>query len=260
MGDRLVLGYHAVSDRWPSTLAVTPQRLEEQLRFLTSRGYRPGTFSEVLARPDDGLHVAVTFDDGYRSVFERAFPILQRLGVPATVFVPTALVGADAPMSWPGIDGWAAGPYASELLGMSWDQLRELAGAGWEIGSHTRSHPRLTELDGEALARELRGSRTDCERRVAMPCRALAYPYGAVDARVVRAAREAGYLAAAGRHRGVPGERSLQWPRVGVYPVDDLRRFRLKVSPALRALRSAPGWEPIASLGRRVETRLRRAP
>lgn len=252
MGDRLVLCYHGVSDQWPATLAVTPGRLREQVLFLAHRGYRARTFSDALARSDGELTFAITFDDAYRSVFECAFPILRELGMPATVFAPTALVGTGGPMSWPGIEQWLDGPYASELIGMSWAELGEVADAGWEIGSHTRSHARLTELDGDAMAVQLRGSRDDCERRLGRPCHSLAYPYGAVDARVVRAAHEAGYLAAAAPPNRLPGERRLRWPRVGVYPGDDLPRFRLKVSPTMRLLRASRAWAPIAMFSRRL--------
>jgi len=250
VGDRLVLCYHAVSERWRATLAVHPRQLEEQLRGLARRGYRARTFSEALAAPAGGRELAVTFDDAYRSVFELAFPIMSTLGMPATVFVPTALVGSGAPMSWPGIDQWLDGPYASQLTGMSWAQLAALADAGWEVGSHTRSHARLPELDDDALAQELRGSREECEARLGRPCRALAYPYGAVDARVVAAAHEAGYRFAAALPARLGGEQRLRWSRVGVYPRDGLLRFRVKVSPSVRRLRASRAWPTIRRLGR----------
>jgi peptidoglycan/xylan/chitin deacetylase (PgdA/CDA1 family) len=252
MGDRLVLCYHAIGDQWPAPLAVTPRSLEEQVLFLVRRGYRARTFSDALAGSDGDFSLAVTFDDSYRSVFERAFPLLRAMGVPATVFAPTALVGTGAPMSWPGIERWLDGPYAPELVGMSWGELGELADAGWEIGSHTRSHARLTELGAEALAEELRGSREDCERQLGRPCQTLSYPYGAVNSHVVGAAQDAGYLAAAAPPMRLSGERRMRWPRVGVYPVDDLRRFRLKVSPAMRRLRGSRAWAPMARLNQRL--------
>jgi peptidoglycan/xylan/chitin deacetylase (PgdA/CDA1 family) len=250
MGDRLVLCYHAISERWQATLAVTPGQLEEQVQFLARRGYRACTFSDALSGSAGERSLAITFDDAYRSVFECAFPVLHALRAPATVFAPTALVGTGAPMSWPGIEQWLDGPHASELIGMSWAELGELAEAGWEIGSHTRSHARLTELDGDDLAVELSGSRDECEQRLGSACRTLAYPYGAVDARVMRAAQKAGYLAAAAPPNRLPGEPRLRWPRVGVYPSDDLRRFRLKVSPAMRRLSASRAWAPMARLSR----------
>jgi peptidoglycan/xylan/chitin deacetylase (PgdA/CDA1 family) len=248
MPDKLVLCYHAVSTTWPSHLAVTPGRLEEQLSLLASRRYRARTFFDTLAAADGGKYVAVTFDDAYRSVFDLAFPILRAAGMPATVFVPTALVGTDEPMRWRGVEQWLTTPYARELMGLSWGQLQELADAGWEIGSHSRFHRRLTELGDRALAEELSASRQECESRIGRPCRTLAYPYGAVDGRVVRAAEAAGYEAAGSPLLRLPGPRRLHWPRMGVYQRDDRRRFRAKVSPTMRRLYASPAWAPLTRL------------
>jgi hypothetical protein len=70
------------------------------------------------------------------------------------------------------------------------------------------------------------------------PCRSIAYPYGDVDARVIEATRAAGYELAAALPKRHGSRDPLDWPRVGVYHGDDLRRFKLKVSPLLRRLRS----------------------
>jgi peptidoglycan/xylan/chitin deacetylase (PgdA/CDA1 family) len=254
--DVLVLCYHGVSEHWPSRLAVTPARLDEQVRLLLARGYRGGTFSETITDPAARRTFAITFDDAFRSVYTEAFPVLSALGVPATVFVPTALVGSGTPMSWPGIDDWLGGPFESELVGLAWDEIAALADAGWEVGSHTRSHPRSTELGDEQLTVELEGSRADCERRLGRPCASLAYPYGNVDERVEAAAGEAGYATAAGLPFGRPEPPlRLRWPREGIFIYDDLRKFRRKVSPALRRLRASPLWPLLDRSRRRLRGR-----
>jgi peptidoglycan/xylan/chitin deacetylase (PgdA/CDA1 family) len=257
--DVLVLCYHAVSPSWPAILSVTPRRLERQLRFLVSRGYRGATFSEAVSQKQGERVLAVTFDDGYRSVRELAFPTLSRLGLPGTVFVTTDFVGSDRPMAWPGIDQWLGGPHQSELTALTWDDLSALAGVGWEVGSHTRTHARLTALEGEALADELRGSREECERQLDLACLAVAYPYGDVDSRVTRAARDAGYLVGAGlRTPFRPDPR--RWPRIGVYHGDTPLRFRLKASPALRRMRTRRVWTTLDSMRRAVTGRRSRLP
>lgn len=98
-----------------------------------------------MLEPPAKKTLAITFDDCFCSVLEIAFPILERMDLPGTVFVPTAFAGRPRPMSWGGnIDCWLGGPHEHELLPMSWEELGALARSGWEIGSHTRSHPRLT--------------------------------------------------------------------------------------------------------------------
>jgi peptidoglycan/xylan/chitin deacetylase (PgdA/CDA1 family) len=243
MKDILVLCYHAVSEDWDNHYSVTPAQLREQVEFLLSRGYRGATFSEALQSPSARQTLAVTFDDAFRSVFELGFPILSRLGVPATLFVPTAKVGRDEPLSWPGIEDWLEESTRDELRPASWEQIEQLRDAGWEIGSHTRTHAHLTTLDDEQLADELSGSRQDCERRLGRPCLSLAYPYGDVDERVIAAARASGYELAGGFDPWGPSASSLlNWPRLGVYRHHDLRRFRRKVSPLRRRFRASRFW------------------
>jgi peptidoglycan/xylan/chitin deacetylase (PgdA/CDA1 family) len=238
----IVLAYHAVADDFPAPLAVTPAALRNQLTLLVERGYRGATFSELAAAGGKGKLLAVTFDDAYRSVSARAAPILESLGLPGTVFAPTSYMGTERPMSWPGIDRWLETPHAVELVPMSWDEVRSLAESGWEVGSHTATHPRLTSLDDGRLDEELRISREECAERIGRPCTSLAYPYGDHDDRVVEAAGRAGYAWAATLPARLGRAQALRWPRIGVYDSDDLRRFRLKVSPLVRLARSTPVW------------------
>ncbi len=239
--DLLVLCYHAVSETWPAALAISSGRLERQLRFLLDRGYRGATFSDALAGNSHDRTLVVTFDDAYRSTLTVGKPVLDRMGVPGTVFVPTAYPSTDSPMLWPGIDGWIDGPHEHELVPMSWEELGRLAADGWEIGSHTVTHPLLTRCGDGDLQRELAGSRQVCTDALGVPCRSIAYPYGDVDQRVVRAAQAAGYEAAAALPARWHQPRALEWPRVGVYRIDTLPRFALKVSPSLRDLRTLLG-------------------
>ena len=227
MRRRLVLGYHAISAHWPCTLAVSPQALQEQLERLVRRGYRGITLAEMASGRPRGRVMVVTFDDAYRSVLELAFPILQRLGLPGTVFVPTTHMGG-GPMSWPGIDGWLDTEHRAELAGCTWDERSVLAQAGWEIGSHTHTHARLPALDDEALAGELRRSRQEVEQRLGCPCRTIAYPYGDSDARVAAAAAAAGYVATVG---GPPSRGGPPHPlRADIYRKDHGWRIALKTS------------------------------
>ena len=242
MRDVLVLCYHAVSARWTADLSVTEEHLEEQLQLLVTRGYRGMTLTDAVRGDDDGKILVVTFDDAYRSVIELASPLLERLEIPGTVFVPTKFAGNDAPMAWPGIDQWLDGEHETELACMNWDELRRLDAAGWEVGSHTHTHPRLTQLDDDTLADEMQRSRTICTEQLGKPCESIAYPYGDHDPRVVAAAEVAGYRAAVTLPPALHRPQPLRWPRLGIYHHDTMDRFRAKVSPTVRRLRSSRGW------------------
>jgi peptidoglycan/xylan/chitin deacetylase (PgdA/CDA1 family) len=253
--DRIAFCYHALSRDWPAVLSVTPDQFEFQIRLLASRGYRGTTFTEAALSDDAGRCVAITFDDGYLSVLERAKPILDRHGFAGTVFVPTAFVDRDEPMAWDGIDQWVGGPYQSELTPLSWHQLRSLCDAGWEVGSHTVTHPRLTRLGDGDLREELVESRRECERQTGTACSSLALPYGDSDQRVLEEAQAAGYTAVGLLDSRLARDSQVACPRVGVYHDDGPRAFRMKVSPLVRRLRRSPAWTPIG----KVLHRLRRS-
>ncbi len=224
----VVLCYHGVSDSWPEKTAVTPEDLAAHVEAFLRRGYRGMTFTDALTTPRFPRAVVVTFDDAATSVFEQAAPLLAERGVPGTVFVPTDFPDQDKPMAWPGLDRWLGGQHERELGCMSWTQLGQLAEAGWEVGSHTCSHPHLTELDEAELSRELAESKRECEHRLGVTCRSLAYPYGDVDARVARSARAVGYGVAATVPVASASPLPLLWPRVGAYRGESARRIWLR--------------------------------
>lgn len=237
MSEVIVLCYHAVSPRWDADLSVTPDALDRQIGHLRSRGWKATTFTDAVLGRASGRVLAITFDDAFASVARYAAPILARHGVPATVFAPTSFMDGAADLAWPGTAHWQHSSCAQELTAMEWSDLRGLAEAGWEIGSHTCTHPRLTTLDDARLRVELTESRERCARELGRPCRSIAYPYGDVDARVAAAAAAAGYEAGAKLASDLRTEGPLRFPRVGIYHPDGWPRFRLKVAGPVRRLR-----------------------
>jgi peptidoglycan/xylan/chitin deacetylase (PgdA/CDA1 family) len=245
--DVVCLCYHAVSPSWPAALAISPQQLERQVSWLVNHGWTAATFTQAVVDPPAGKTFAATFDDAYASVIERALPILAALDVPATVFAPTGFMSERQQLRWPGIDHWANTPHADELTSMSWADLKTLADRGWEIGSHTRTHPRLDELTDSEATEELRRSRDECTSQLGRECSSLAYPYGRASARVAQCARAAGYQAAATIPPPREGWDRYRYPRLGVYRVDQLARFRVKL--AARRLYGSFLWPGYGSAG-----------
>jgi peptidoglycan/xylan/chitin deacetylase (PgdA/CDA1 family) len=252
--ETLVLCYHGVSESWESELAVTPAQLEEQVGTLLGRGYEAVGFREAVLAPPARRTLSITFDDAYLSVYDLARPILSGLGVPASVYAPTDWIGRSEPMRWDGIEGWLGTPDERELTPMTWGQLGELRDEGWEVGSHTCSHPRLTEVDDERLRTELEKSRAACAEALGGPSDTIAYPYGDVDDRVVAAAAAAGYRAGGALPHAPHAESALRWPRVGVYRWDGRRRFGLKASPTVRRLRGLPIRRLVDPIGRAIRS------
>jgi cation diffusion facilitator CzcD-associated flavoprotein CzcO/peptidoglycan/xylan/chitin deacetylase (PgdA/CDA1 family) len=244
--DLLVLCYHGVSDGWVSNLAVRPAALEVQLRHLAEQGYRAVTFTELVTQRPSGRVVAVTFDDGYQSVLDNALPIFDALGMRGTVFVPTGPLEADGRAVWEGMERWLVPSQEQHLRLLSWDGVRALAAAGWEIGSHTHSHRRLRGLSDEDLDGELRGSKLLIEQRLQQPCRSVAYPFGSpgidLDLTAALAAGVAGYEAGGTVPRRLWPPDPLLWPRVSIGAADSLATFRAKVSTRARLLRTSSAW------------------
>lgn len=249
----IVLCYHAVSPSWATNLAVTPDLLADHAKSLLDRGRRPATLSTALSSDDPGRYFVVTFDDGFESVYTQAFPVLQELGVPATVFVCTEFVTNRERMAWPAIAEWNTSTDRDELYSLSWDQARELSAAGWEIGSHTCTHPLLTTLDDERLDHELRASKEECAAQLDRPCTAFAYPQSDQNRRIRDRVAAAGYDWACTLPYGLTPPERYAWPRIGAYQSDAPLRFRVKSSQLISRFRST-------RLGHAVERYARRLP
>lgn len=231
----LVLCFHAIGDAWSDPLSLPLARFERQLRLVQKRR-RAGTLADAVA--DAPGRYVVTFDDAFVSI-QSALTALERVGAKAAIFACSGY-GDGRPLTIPEFEGDRGGP-PDERQTMAWPELREWAERGHEIGSHTVTHPHLTQLDDRQLRLELTESRNEIEDEIGRPCRYLAYPYGEHDGRVRAAAREAGYSAAF----ALPGRLSPRdpyaLPRVGFYrdgsPPRDALKLSLTARQAFEAIR-----------------------
>lgn len=251
-----VLCYHAVDPEWRSPLAVHPEDFERQMAWLAANR-RVLPLEVAVARLDGSGRlprgeIAVTFDDGFRSVLVHALPALRRHRIPATVFVVAeTLTPAGRAVDW--VD--TAPPWPLETLDI--EELRELQDAGVSVGSHSYSHGILPELSEEACQADLRASRELLEELVARPVPFVAYPRGLHDAKVRRAAAGAGYTNGFTLPEGPEPVGPHAVPRVGVYPGGGMRSFQLKTTRSYLPLRTGRvfPWLRLAVRGSRPPTR-----
>lgn len=173
----LTLVYHQIGGKGGVTLGLPAETLRRRVLALRARGYRFVTSSQALNAPSGVKTATLRFDDGFESVYREAFPVLQALGVPGTVYPILDLIGQPGHMTQA--------------------QLDELRAAGWEIGSHTHTHAALIDLTPGGLSRELDPG--------GQPLACVAYPFYLQDARVRRAARQT-FACGAGGAFGVRGE------------------------------------------------------
>jgi peptidoglycan/xylan/chitin deacetylase (PgdA/CDA1 family) len=236
----VVLCYHAVSTTWNHLLSVRPEALERQLQLMLALRYRPAPAEAVADGARRLLHV--TFDDAFRSVWN-AVPVLERLRVPATVFACSDLAERGTALSAPELAA-EAHAHPDELATLDWKGLAELAELhAVEIGSHTKTHARLTMLSDAELRAELLESRRRFEDELGRPCRFLAYPYGAHDERVRAAARQSGYQAAFALPGRTDRVDDFAIPRVGIWRHTGTFRTAVKTSSINRPVGALRGWQ-----------------
>ena len=216
-----VLCYHRIGG--PLELGITRVArsvFRRQMTALACAGWRTMSLDEYQSdrgsagnrSPLTAHRFLLTFDDGYASLAEFAYPVLADLGFTATTFLVTDFVGRTN--TWDVRYTWRRLPH------LDWPAIEQWQARGMAFASHTTGHARLTWLADSAARDQLARSRDALVARLGGPAgRAVAYPFGAVDDRVARLAREAGYMLGFGGVRGDPAD-PLRQPRAPVYAWD----------------------------------------
>jgi len=186
--------YHSIADNPKDPWAIHPDKFRQQLTTLLDNGYQiiglKAALTKHSSRSLQNRKIVLTFDDAYVDFLTNAAPILNELNLPATVFVPTGLVG--------GTSTWDSHDRTKRL--MDWDELAEIEKMGFTLGSHTVSHHRLPRCDLKQLEHEIRHSLEDLQERFTHIVQALSYPFGDYGNREILALKKAGYQAALGIH------------------------------------------------------------
>lgn len=180
MRDR-ILCYHAVGTPEWGVNDVRPRHFERQLDVARRRGCSFASAAEIArGEQRDEVRIAVTFDDGLRSVAEHAVPILEDHDIPSTMFVVTK---------------WADGEHETrhEFL-MDWDEIGQLSQRGVAIGSHSATHPDFAHLSSEAALDELSSSRERIREQLGVEALEFAIPLGQSNNWTTEATRLAGQV------------------------------------------------------------------
>lgn len=250
------LCYHSVAPEGPRYLTVTAELFERQLAALRREGYRSGDLA-ALAEAAAGSRIDptafLTFDDGFRDNYETALPLLREYGFGAFVFVLPPLLDQGGAFGWPEVAADRE-RFPATMRSVDWSMLEAMKEGGFEVGSHTLTHPHLPALRGEALREELSESRARIVERLGS-CDTIAYPFGEWSPEVAGAARECGYRFAFSlpTARGQWGAGPHSIPRINVDFRDGEERFAGKLSP----LRKRLYLSPAVALPRRAVRTLR---
>lgn len=229
-----VLMYHSVSvhsETGPKYYRTTtsPTRFAEHMRFLYEHGYSAVDLNSVVRRLEgqsDGATrlVAITFDDGFANFYTNAFPILQRYGFSASMFLPTSYICA-SPRRF------------KDIQCMTWDQVYELSKSGISFGSHTVNHPQLHLLKASDRQRELRESKYLIEQKLGTAVHSFSYPYAfpeqdrAFRRKLTEELAESGYSTGVSTivGRAASSDSRFFLKRLPINDSDDQKLFRAKL-------------------------------
>ncbi len=208
-----ILLYHRIAvSPIGSQYYVPPEKFEAQMKLLHDWEYTVIPVELLVRAIQEGAAlpprpIIITFDDGDLSVYNTAFPIMQKYGLTGVVYI--------------------VGNYMNTEGYMSAEQIKELAAAGWEVGSHSRSHRELTKLPPAVQREEIVQARQDLQEATGAPVLTFAYPYGLMNNAVGSYVHFAGYIAAMGLgFTSDQGKSNLYWlQRRDVKGQYDLEQF-----------------------------------
>lgn len=231
----MILCYHGVTARDrrmaedPTGLHIRFPRFEAQLDYLR-RHFNVIPLGEYLKARREGRRLpdytaVITFDDGYRNFYTMAAPRLRERGLPASLFLTVGKIREGRA----GGDAWSP---EDDIEYLSWAEVVELKGGGVEVGSHTITHPMLSQLPPEEAERELRESFEAVARHTGEGAPPFAYPFGDYTPEVAASARTLGYSCALTTDAGAndPSEDLYTLRRVLIGDDDDEPAFAARVS------------------------------
>ncbi len=174
-----ILLYHRIAkvSNDPVMLCVSPENFEKHIIFLKEK-YKIIPLLElsnkITNKTLEGDELAITFDDGYKDNLTNALPILEKYNIPATIFVTTSQIGEKASFEWD--YGYSEKDRATFL---SQDEIKKLSENRLiDIGAHTHTHPRLSDLNENIQIEEITKSKDILEQITGKKIKLLAYPFG----------------------------------------------------------------------------------
>jgi len=205
------------------TLFVAKEQLKRQLKLLKFMGFDFLSLRDLLLNKKVKKGVLLTFDDAYLDFWVKALPIFMELKVRSVIFVPVALVGS--------YNQWDYDRIRIKKPIMNWEHIKELHSLGFEIGSHSLTHPYLSKIDPQKAWEEIYTSKVILEDKLGTEIKAFCYPYGDYSQQVRDMVQRAGYsIAFTTRHGSFEeSENFFEVRRITIFGNDFLPKFLYKV-------------------------------
>jgi len=182
---RVILLYHSIGD---SLWAVTAEEFRAQMRWLHDNAQLMSVEDLLESGDGPGLRVAVSFDDGYATLFRAAAPIAREFGLKPLVFLNAGFIGNGRRVDPKKLSG----VYPGEDF-LLWDEVRQLATEGWSFGSHGITHIDFTGIHAILAEAQLRESKAMIEQSLGLPCDTFSYTWGHHNGSVRDLVSVAGY-------------------------------------------------------------------
>lgn len=217
-----ILAYHMVEPGFDLAITrVHPSRFSRQIDLALQHGFSFVTLAEYVQNPSPEK-IALTFDDGYASIYRYAFPILKSRNIQATVFVIVGYIGQ--------YDAWDVNFGGIRFPHLSWLQIKALHQAGWQIESHSLYHNDLSRIERTQCLRELHLSKRMIENRLQSRVRYISFPFGNSSSPVIELCRQTGYEGGVVMSRGSDQvNEPFCRQRLGIYYFDTQRTFLHKI-------------------------------
>ncbi|EKD71145.1 MAG: polysaccharide deacetylase [uncultured bacterium] len=195
---KIILLYHSVGD---TTWAMSEYDFSIQMDWLADHCKILSLTDLIHSEPSEDLQVAITFDDGYRTLHHYVAPILVKKNMSGMVYLNTGWISDtdnQRKLSVPEL-----GHYPDESF-LTWQEVKELHQMSWEIGSHGANHYDFSKLSEDMVKQELSQSKHDIEDNLKIPCTHFSYPWGKYSAYTKKIVKQVGYqYAVAARHNKI---------------------------------------------------------
>lgn len=215
-----IFAFHSVMPGSGYEYEISTGQLNELCSLLKQRGYQTISFQDLFAALNGGKALPpkpaiLTTDDGYQSVYQYAFPIVQSYGFKMTLFLCSGYTGSsDGDRMTNAFD--AGYPTRSMLI---WPEVAAMASAGCEIQSHGIDHTRLGDMSYDQVLSQLQVSKAAIQNTVGGVCNVIAWPFNSYSATSVSALSAAGYGAGVAYSGGVLNTASINWGVIPRIPV-----------------------------------------
>jgi len=179
-----ILVYHDVtSGKRKSQIqndSVILENFERQMKYLRENSFSPMPLQKLIwliksKKKIPKKSIIITFDDGYKSTYTNAYPVLQKYNIPATVFVAAGFIGQKKPFPWLEAENNNSGLH--ESMPMNEEEIIELYEGGIEIGSHTMYHNFLPKMNSQKIEEDILNSQYKLRNILGRTPLSLALPY-----------------------------------------------------------------------------------